>query len=358
MKLMTDNNYFGFLVHAREIDDFYLKYPYLRFVPKRVTETIIKYSPPIVVSKINGVKTTDGQILSGYILGVTLTAKQMVEDRELSLKRIREAVLMAKKMNIKILGLGALTASLSRGGLDVKGLGVGINTGRAFTVRNICAYVDWLEDKLRFDKKVIKIGVVGAAGSIGSSTAEFLKQKGYKNFILVDLESKIDSVISWANDLEDDVEVITSHKLSVILDADIIIAATNAPEVVIHPDDLKQGAIIINDAQPSDISPEVLSERPDVLAIEGGIVRIPGLNSGLDLRLKHPNDTFSCLAETIILAGNNHFSDFGLGRLDINLVQKIEKMSKSIPGMMLSPQNINFEIEDIHLNKELATLKM
>lgn len=348
---MRDNNYFGFLVHPRELEDIFIKYPYLKFFPKKMTELGIKYSGPIVVSKVSGLKSATGRNIEGFVLGITLTPKQMLENRPLALKRIRESVMLAKKLGVKIMGLGALTASLSRGGLDVRGLGVGINTGRAFTVNNILNYIDWLQTKLGLDINKTVVGVVGAAGSIGSSTVELLRQKGYKNFKLVDLEDKVKAVNAWANDTSDDIEVEVSHKLEIIKEADLIIAATNAPEVIIEPEDLKYGAIVINDAQPSDISPRVLLECPDVLVLEGGAVRIDGLNSGFNFRLQHKNDTFSCMAESIILAANNYYSDFGLGRLDLDLINKIREMSKAVPGISLSPQNALATVKDEHVNK-------
>ena len=44
-----------------------------------------------------------------------------------------------------------------------------------------------------------------------------------------------------------------------IKEAEFIITATNAPEAVVTSEDLKSGAVIIDDAQPSDVSPEDLS---------------------------------------------------------------------------------------------------
>lgn len=347
---MDKNKYFGFLIHPRELEDFYVKFPYFRFLPKTITEFASRHLKPVIISKIKGLKNKNGQSVEGYVIAITLSAKQMLEDRRLALSKIKEAVILAKKLGVGVLGLGALTASLSRGGLDVAGLGVGINTGRAFTVRNIGNYLKWLEEKLNINKNESIVAVVGAAGSIGSSVAKLMKESGYKKFRLVDLEDKIQDVDQIL--IEDDAggdDIKISHQLDIIRDADIIIAATSAPEVVIQPEDVKSGAIIINDAQPSDISPRILSERPDVLVLEGGAVRIENLDMHFNYRLKTKSDTFSCMAESMILAANGRFDDFGLGKLDMKLVSEIDIMSEQLPGISLSPQNSMVEVTDEYI---------
>ena len=76
-------------------------------------------------------------------------------------------------------------------GLDLYDIdGIAINTGRAYTVRNITAYVKYVVELFKLDKEKITIGIVGAGGSIGLSSFLYLVKLGYKNFILIDLSSK------------------------------------------------------------------------------------------------------------------------------------------------------------------------
>jgi len=50
----------------------------------------------------------------------------------------------------------------------------------------------------------------------------------------------------------------------------------NSPEPLIHSEHLGTGPVIICDISvPSDVAPDVVQQRPDVVVIHGGIVRLP-----------------------------------------------------------------------------------
>jgi predicted amino acid dehydrogenase len=106
-----------------------------------------------------------------------------------------------------------------------------------------------------------------------------------------------------------------------------IIAATNHPEALIKSEHVKQGAIIVDDAQPSDVDEEIFINRKDVLALEGGVVHAPKINTHFNFGLKHKTDIFSCLAEAIILASLDHRSDFQVGTLLSVSKSDIDKIS-------------------------------
>jgi fatty aldehyde-generating acyl-ACP reductase len=96
----------GFLVHSRNILDLKRKYRVLNFLPNRVVEFIAMNLPPIVVSRITGLKRHDGVDIDGYIIGVTMTARQMMEDREKALKKIIQACKYAERKGVELIGLG------------------------------------------------------------------------------------------------------------------------------------------------------------------------------------------------------------------------------------------------------------
>lgn len=50
------------------------------------------------------------------MIGVPLTPKQMTENRNLAKKRILQAVKLAEKKGVTIIGLGGLIASVTEGG--------------------------------------------------------------------------------------------------------------------------------------------------------------------------------------------------------------------------------------------------
>ena len=68
----------------------------------------------------------------------------------------------------------------------------------------------------------------------------------------------MNELIPYLKNLNPNINIEVSHQISAIKKADFIITATNTPEALIKADDLKSGAVVIDDAQPSDVSPEAL----------------------------------------------------------------------------------------------------
>jgi fatty aldehyde-generating acyl-ACP reductase len=349
-------NKFAFLVHSRRTEDIFRKYSWLKYLPIKVVNFTLKFWPPIIVSKITGLKTLDGQNLEGFVIGIPMTARQMIEDRAHALLQIKKAAIKAEKMGVGIIGFGALTSSFSKGGLDImqEVNDLGITTGRAYTTKTVSDYTKKCIEDFNFNKSEVSVAVVGAGGSIGSSCAKILATYGVKNFILIDLEKRLDILknqLGYLSSNHESINITISHSISDIKKANIIIAATNAPEVVIRSEDLSPGAIVINDAQPSDVDPEILKTRDDVLIIEGGIITTPGIKCNFNFGLAGREDTFCCLGEVLILAHQKHFKHFALGELNLDLINDIEKMSHNLNFSLSSFQNDSGYITEKQINK-------
>jgi len=346
---------FAFLVHPRDLRDVYIRFPILKLLPDKLVFLLLRVMPPVHVSNIRGLVDKKGVEIKGYVISIPLTAKQMIEDGKLTIKKSRQAVKFASKKGVKVIGLGGMVASLTRGGIDLAGIDnqIKLTSGRAYTVFTVTNYVKRVIDDFGLDKSKVKVAIVGAAGSIGSSCAELLVEWGIKDILLIDLERKLDDLETKIQHIKNynkhPLTIRKSHKINEISLADIIIAATNAPEVVIKEIDLKPGSIVINDAQPSDVSPEVLS-REDVLVIEGGVIRTPGIKSNFDFGLMEKEDNFCCLGEVIILSFNGIETDFSTGYLDSKYVAEIEKMSQKLGFAITKYQNISGYITDDKMN--------
>lgn len=336
---------FAFLVHPRNLNDVYIKFPFLRFLPRSFVYFLLTKMPPVLVSRIKGLRDREGKPVGGYVISIPLTAKQMIENRTLAVKKMIEAVRFAKKRGVAIIGLGALTASLSRGGIDLanKEKEMGFTTGRAYTVKTVTDYVKNVIGEFNFNKTKVKIAIVGAAGSIGSGCAALLSEWGIDNFLLIDLERKLPDVENKIKEIHsrvshDRLTIKKSHHIGDVNMADIIITATNAPEVVLRGTDVQSGAIIINDAQPSDIAPDVY-DRDDVLVIEGGVISTPGIRTHFNFGLAHHEEAFCCLGEVLVLAHNGLFSTFTIGNLEKKYIEDIEKISEQLHFSITKYQN-------------------
>lgn len=345
---------FAFIVHPRSRKDIERKFPFFRFVPVFCVDLLTKHFWPITISNISGlVSLKSGKPIDGYVISILPTARQLMEDRKLAGKRIMQACKLAKKRGAKIVGLGGLTSSLTKGGLDLlKTTDINITTGHAYTSYNVTQNIFLLSKAFNLDKKKITVGIVGAAGSVGSTSCKILVREGYLNFVIVDLERKKQNchlLYEEAKRINPEVNIQISHKVSDISNSDIIIAATNAPEAIIQSKDLKYGAIIVDDAQPSDVHEDVFL-RKDVLVIEAGVTYTPNINSNFNFGLKNKNDNFCCLAEVMILAAQEWDKHYVINRASLDMVDEISKTGKELGFKVGSFQNFFEAITDEKIN--------
>ena len=111
--------------------------------------------------------------------------------------------------------------------------------------------------------------------------------------------------------------------------ADIIITATNAPYAIIKSHMVKPGTIILDDAQPSDMDIS-LENRDDILSVEAGITRLPGLNCNFNFGLLYRDDVFGCLGETILLTWHGHVGHYVIDDVSDRHLLEVEEMSKHV----------------------------
>ena len=325
---------FAFLVHPRNVSDVFRKYPGLKILPKKWLEKFLTFYWPVTLSKITGLKSINtGKFLDGFIITIPLTARQMMENKQLALRKIIQATKLAEKLGARLIGLGGLTSSLSKGGLDLlEKININVTTGHAYTAYNVTQTFLKLVEILGANKSKIIVAVVGAAGSVGSTSAKLIARAGFNRLILIDLERKkhfFADLINEIKKLNPNSTITTSHQIQDIKSADFIITATNAPEATVKSDDLKSGAVVIDDAQPSDVAQDVLI-RSDVLVVEAGVVHTPDILSHFNFNLKDKHDNFCCLAEVLILAAHEWDSHYVVNRASLQLVDEISAMGKKL----------------------------
>lgn len=342
---------FAFLVHSRGYQDIYRKYPQLKFIPKEIIVFFMHHLWPISLSRVTGVHDLQNQKeIDGYVLGITMTARDLMTHREKALKKIRQALYLAKGKGVKIIGLGGLTSSLSGGGKLLLDIDINITTGHAYTAHNVFSNLLALTEIINVPKEKLKIAIVGAAGSIGSMSATLVTRAGYGSITLIDIKRKSNNLLKLQEELKKinpEIQIIVSYEVRDISGNDFIITATNTPEALITTEIVEDGMIIIDDAQPSDIHSDVL-KLENVLVIEAGVVHTPEINSNFNYGLKSRTDNFCCMAELLILASHQWENHFVIERATLEHVDKIGSMGKELGFRIANYQNF---MESIPVSK-------
>ncbi len=353
---------FAFLVHSRKHADIYRKYPFTKYLPKSLVLLFMKYLWPITLSKVTGVTSySNNNPVEGYVLGITMTADQMLNDRSTALKKIRSALYLARGRGVKIVGLGGLTSSLSKGGLDLLDIPINITTGHAYTAYNVCQNLFKITEIFGIEEKKLRVAVVGAAGSVGSTSSLLISRHGYKSITLIDLKRKhniFDQLSADIKKINPDINIIISDSVRDIKGCDFVITATNTAEALVTSEMVEDGMVIIDDAQPSDIHIDVL-KMESVLVVEAGVVSTPGINSNFNYGLKNRTDNFCCMAELLILASFNWKDHYVINRATLKHVDEMSEKGEKIGFTIASFQNFleSISYDKIEVVKSFAVKK-
>lgn len=323
---------FAFIIHPRNVSDAVRKYSFLKFFPKSLVSLICRLHPPLIGSKIIGLKSLkSGEPINGWLLICPLTAKQLLSDRKLAIKRIKETISLAEELGVRLIGIGGIVASVTSAGKDlVNNLKTGITHGRALTVGISLEGIKEIAKIKNINLKEITVAIVGATGTIGRAMAKLLVEEKVKKFILIAKSNDFKYLAELREEMkkiDPSLSVEISNNISSIKNAELVIVATSSPQILIKSEDLKYGAIVYDVTQPQNVSPEVIKERKDILVIDGGLVKTPGIDYHFDLGLL-PETTFACMAETLILAAEGRYNCRLVGEVELEKVKEITELAK------------------------------
>lgn len=373
----ADNNStiekFAFLVHPVDIKNYAEFDQSLEEFTNAELEALVHrlngLVEPFVVSSTL-IRSTTGHLIRGDFISVPRTADELLSlPEEQVLAELKAAVQLGISRGARIVGLGAYTSVAARAGRLLLDCGCAITTGNSYTVVAAMEAAALAMEKLGQHPGHTTTAIVGATGAIGKAlgilqaentaqlillgnpkwpaqsrkrllriageiTAYLVRQaaqgKVFKPGTLGDKIQKHphkpghnapgEEYTAFAELLEGRHGPLT---ISTQIDkelpqADVVICATSSPQVLVGPHNLKYGALVCDISRPSNVSPAVLTERPDVLVFDGGIIEVPGRpnlgwNFGLEQGL-----AFACMAETMLLTLEGRFEHTSIGS-DLNL---------------------------------------
>jgi predicted amino acid dehydrogenase len=339
---------FAFMIHPRIIDDFGRRVGKvlrigeelgMKITPKRPSNWILKHLRGRMGYTICSHFDVFGGKAEGYIVAVLLTGRQMKElDHHLVERRIIDAVLFTQDtLGAEHIGLGVYTAPMTRNGLAVikhPGIkakithGDGLSAASAIPIVRECARLKGI------DIATATIGVVGGYGIVGRAAALLLAELNPRAMILTGHNhNKLAAVSRELNGCFQG-EIICSADNTAIRQADIVILTITSDRYIVGSEDLKRNAIVVDMAQPHNMSQDVCNQRPDVLRVDGGYMSIADIN--LRFKMGPPRGTtFACLTETIIstLSGDH---DHHVGPVDMKFARGIMPLAKSL-GFEVAP---------------------
>ncbi len=318
---------FLFVVHPRmAIEDWRPLFPILR----GLRASFAGIFPPTASVVLSSIEVPVGdRLLRGELVTIPHGPEEMLD----RLPEARDAVVQildyAQYRQTKMVGLGALIPSLTRHGRLLKQAKpkVSITTGHGFTALTIAQMVDDIEAEIGADGVV---AVIGAAGSTGRAALRCMfKRAPSRKVLAVDVALQLDKIpqIPGWNPI---LHKYTANKQD-IKEAAIVVCVTNAVGSILKAEDFGPNTVVLDDAQPENVDQSVLLARPDIRVVKC-LARIPGLSCPFDMGLftsdnRDEEVTFTCLAETVLLAAEGHVGSYVVGDPTDEQFENLEQMA-------------------------------
>lgn len=297
--LTSQAPWFVFLIHARDTQDLLQVRGSALIAEHSVDEDEFRDKmctmPPTVLGQVTfGIGPVTGELIA-----IVRMPGQLL--RPEGRKNISEAVRVAASRGAKVIGLGALTAPATRGGLTLVPelpRGVTLTTGNAFTAAIARANVAEAAQAMGLGDAAT-VAVVGCHGSVGTAASRLLAASGTDLLLIgrsvTRVERELPDLVTRAR---------VSSELRDLANADIVLLLTSDPSAKLVPDLVRPGAVVIDLAHPVNIEPDQYQYFLDrgVRVVQGGLVEIPGYHSEVDFRLPSRRAAMACLAETYLFA--------------------------------------------------------
>lgn len=316
--------WFSFLIHPRDTTDLHAVPGSSLIAQHSATEeefaTKICSLPATVVGTVAfGFSPVWGELIAVIRMPGTVLRP---EGRKL----ILDAAMLSAKRGTRVIGLGALTAPATRGGLTLVPelpRQVTVTTGNAFTAAVVRRNV---EEASRFLGLGLgaSVAVLGATGSVGAAASQLMLDAGFELTLIGRNAARVERELG---------HLAGRAKLSVsssdVAACDIVVLLTSDPSAQITPGLVRSGAVVIDFAQPPNIAAAASRQFAvcGVHVAQGGFVRIPGYHCTTDLRFPDRRSTLACLAETYLFAREG-IHEHSVGHATVGLAREMESLAE------------------------------
>lgn len=329
---------FCFVIHPVSFEDVVRYEPGAAGKGRPIVAKILEWMPAYAAAHLTGIRTPDGRETEGWFVAAPLLPEQMLElPREEVYARILRAIDIGVELGAEIAGLGAFSGVVGDAGVTIaQRAPIPVTTGNSLTISAGVRSLFRGAAEMGIEAGAATAVVVGATGSIGSACIELIAPRVREVIFVARNETRLRKAHAA---LAPRLPCASSYTLDIgaaVRRADLVLTATSSTQDVIEPEDLRTGAVVCELSLPHDVSRRVAVERPDVLVVEGGNMRVPGELRAQRVRepdrpfdLNLPRGTLlACMSETALLALCDRRESYTLGRgIDLAKVREIEQLA-------------------------------
>lgn len=313
VRLLNVRPQFIFLGHPRKKEDILLAYPFFRLVrrvlPAKSFYKFVSHLPPAILSPIRTPSGIDGLfITSSWIPDLLFTNR-----RGASLE-IRRCLKFSSKLLSKqsrYVGLGGWWPLLTKRGHAVQNLsrqlGVQVTTGHCGTLCSLYLTLQRLANIGKVPLEDLTLCIVGV-GKMGQNVVKLLDGK-VKKMLLVDTNSiKVERFAAqFSSKNYTSYEILQAPSaekmMRMIRSSHIAIFTTSNLRRIVPDQALPDATIILDDSRPEAVA-RSYDERRGIVVLEGGLLKIPGIQLDYDFGFGIDSNVFGCVGETYLLASD------------------------------------------------------
>ena len=330
---------FCFVIHPLSFEDVVRYEPGAAGKGKPIIAKILEWMPAYAAAHVVGVRAPDGRETEGWFVAAPLLPQQMLDlPREQVYERILKAIDIGVQLGAEVAGLGAFSGVVGDGGVTIaERAAIPVTTGNSLTIAAGVRSLFRGAQEMGIDAQRATAVVVGATGSIGGACVELIAPHVGHVILVARNETRLRKFHESVRERLPCPSSFTTDIAAAVQQADLVLTATSSTQDVIEPEDLRTGAVVCELSLPHDVSRRVAVERPDVLVVEGGNMRVPGDMAWW--RVREPDRPFdmglpqgtalACMSETMVLALENRLEPYTLGRgIDIAKVREIDALAE------------------------------
>lgn len=247
----------------------------------------------------------------GEVIAVPLTTAQMAKlPRRYVREMVLAAVRLAEKRGAQVVGLGAMTSVVTRGGQTLIGeVSCVVTNGNALTAAIVARQTR--DAAARYGEDA-RIAVLGGAGSVGLCVAQLLAGLPFRELAIfgrspLSLSQAVDKLSATSR-----AKVLATRELNDVLDADVIVVATAGPGALLDLKDVAAGSTVLDVSEPSNVQPLHGDAGPTL--VRAGLVELEGVDLSLIAPGLAPGRAYACLAETILYALDEDVPEHHVGQ--------------------------------------------
>ena len=316
---------FIWMIHPLNLQDIYRRYKILKILPEEVLFFLLKFLPPLVLSRVDGIIDENNNNINGYIFGCFLTSKMIANNKELVYKKILKGIKLGHRLGVDIFCMGGMLSVDKDTELEIMSkYSIYLNNGSCLLSDVILQRITSILNNIGKDFQDISIGVVNATSFKGKIISKYLSLNNFKYINLIGRDYQHLEDLSLEIN-KDNINIFDNLEHIKNCDLVIIAPALGRLEFV---DDCFKNDFIVCDVNTPPYNYNILQKQyQNLIVFKDELINTECVKYYYDLGISK-NNSYICLAETFLLSKLINNKESFYNDLSMEKVKKVAELFK------------------------------